>query len=265
MEANMKRRFIFLLLIPLLLLASCNSELLPQALASATQAIVGDVKEDNDDVFAEIQRNLDLVTELKAKVQESQMDGNTPSLDSVIRDIEKVAQSYEKLAGQRDDIRKGILQKIKRVENMRITVDSEIRILRERMAIYSKQLSLVSNSNPDIARTRKESLTRAIGYVGGQIHLWQEFSSIEWGILIEMSEIQRTLDSFLSMIESSAILFREGLNLLYLKQDINEAINLFASDIPRMEQLTEDMEQSWITLDYLIETLTGVANIDIAQ
>ncbi len=261
----MKKKIIFLFIIPLLLLASCDSELLPKALASATQAIVGDVKEDNDDVFAEIQRNIDLVTALKVKVQDAQMNGETPSLNSVIKDIEIVAQSYEKLAGRRDDIRKGILQKIEQVENMQITVGSEIGILREKRTIYSKQLSLVSDSNPDIARTRKEALTRAIGYVDGQIHLWQEFSSIEWEILIEMSEVQRTLDSFLSMIESSAILFREGLNLLYLQQNLNEAIKLFASDIPRMTQLTQDMERSWSNLDYLIESLTGVASIGVAQ
>ncbi len=261
----MKRRVILLLLIPLLLFTSCNAELLPQALASATQEVVSEVKDDSGDVFAEIQRNIDMVTELKAKVQKSQMDGNPTSLNSVIKDIEKVTQSYERLAERREEIRKSILRKIDRVQNMQITVDAEIKSLREKRADYTEQLRLVSDQNPDIARTRKEALTKAISYVDAQILLWKNFNSIEWDILIEMSDVQRTIDSFLAMIESTSIVFREGLNLLYLQQDINEAIALFASDIPRMEQLTQEMERSWSNLDYLLETLTGISTIGITQ
>ena len=247
-----------ILLISLLTLTSCSAELLPQALASATQDIVGNVKEDNDDVFAEIQRNIDLVAELKAKVQEAQMDGNPTSLNSIIKDIETVTQSYEKLAGQRDDIRKGILQKIEKVENMRVTVDAEIKSLREKKADYAERLRLVSDTNPDIARTRQKALSQAIKYTDAQILLWGTFSSLEWDILIEMTDIQRTIDSFLAMIESTAIVYREGLNLLYLRQSINEAIALFSSDIPRMEQLTQEMEQSWQNLDSLINALVSI-------
>ncbi len=259
------KRLILLLLIPVSLFTSCSVELLPQALASATQDIVDDVKDDSGDVFAEIQRNIDLVTELKAKVQKSQMDGNPTSLNTVIKDIEKVAQSYEKLAEQRDNIRKGILQKIDRVQDMQKTVDAEIKLLRERRVDYTEQLRIVSDPNPDIVKSRKEALARAIGYVTAQIRLWKEFNAIEWDIVIEMSEGQRTIDSFLAMIESTALVYREGLNLLYLQQGITEAFALFSNDIPRMEQLTEDMQQSWSNLDYLLETLTGIATVGIAQ
>ncbi len=262
----MKRGTILFLLIPALLLTSCSSELLPQALASATQDIVGDVKEDNDDVFAEIQRNIDLVAELKAKVQDAQMSNKPTSLDSIIKDIETVTQSFEKLAGQRDDIRKGILLNIDRIDNMRVKVDAEITSLREKRADYTEQLRLINDSsNPEIARTRQKALSQAVKYTDAQIRLWKEFSSLEWDIIIEMSDVQRTIDSFLAMIESSAILFREGLNLLVLVRDINEALALFTSDILRMEQLTSDMEQSWQNLDALIQMLTSASNVDITK
>jgi len=261
----MKHWIIALLLMPALALTGCNTDLLPQVLASDTQNIVEDVKEENTNVFGEIQHNINLVTELKAKVQDAQIDGKTISLNSIINDIETVAESYERLAGQRDDIRKEILGKVKKVENMQVTVDAEVVILRERTANYMEQLRLLSDPNPEIVRTRQKALSKAVEYVDAQIQLWQEFSKVERDIVIEMSDIQQTIDSFLSMIESSAILFREGLNLLYLQRDINEAIALFASDIPRMEQLTQDMEKSWENLDYLLSTLTGMANINIAQ
>jgi len=261
----MKTKGILLLLIPGLLLTSCNSELLPSVLASATQDNVEQVKADSDDVFTEIQRNIDMVSALKTKVQEAQMDGSPIALDSVIKDIEKVAQSYENLAGQRENIRKGILRKIERVQDMQIMVDVEIKTLRERRSDYANRLRLVSDPNPDIARTRKEALEKACGYVDSQILLWKNFNSIEWDILIEMSDIQRTIDRFLAMIESTSLVYREGLNLLYLQKDINEAIALFASDIPRMEQLTSDMQKSWDSLDFLLETLTGISTIGITQ
>lgn len=255
---------IFTSLISLLLSAACNSELLPKALATETQNIVEQVKADNDDVFGEIQRNIDLVTTLKAKVQEAQLNNETVSLNSVIKDVEKVATSYENLAGQRGDIRKQILQKVAEVEKMQTTVDVEIKILREKRADYTNQLRLVNDPNPDIARTRREALNRAIEYVDAQIQLWKDFSSIERDIILEMSEVQKTIDSFLAMIESTAIVFREGLNLLYLQRDINEALALFSSDIPRMEQLTRDMNLSWSNLDFLLHSLTNISSMQIA-
>ena len=71
--------------------------------------------------------------------------------------------------------------------------------------------------------------------------------------------VQRRVDSFLSIIESSAILFREGLNLLKLQRDIDDALSLFTQDMPRMEQLSRDMEQSWSHLDMLVNTLTSMS------
>ena len=52
---------------------------------------------------------------------------------------------------------------------------------------------------------------------------------------------------------------REGLNLLKLQRDINDALSLFTQDLPRMEQLSRDMEQSWSHLDTLVNTLTSMS------
>jgi hypothetical protein len=240
-------------------------ELLPKALAADTATQVEAVKTDSASVFTEIQKNIDLVTELRAKVSNAQLNGEAISLNDVIRDIETVTKSYESLAGQRDEIRKELLAKVAKVETMRMAIDAEISILRLKRADYSEQLRLVADPNPEITTTRKEALARAIAYLDQQMQLWARFGDVEKDITLEMTDIQRTIDSFLSMIESTSIVFREGLNLLYLQQDINEAIALFSSDIPRMTELASSMEASWDNLDYLLNTLTGVAKLGGAK
>ena len=244
-------------------LNSCSSELMPTAtaLASDTANQVEQIKTDSRNVFDEIQDNVDLVAELRAKVQEAQLNNESISLNDMINDIEKVAHSYEKLAGQREDIRKELLTKVAKVDNMRIVVKIAVVSLREKKAGYTEQLRLVSDPDPEIARTRKAALTKAIGYVEQQIQIWEDFGNIEKNIIIEMSDIQERIDSFLSMVESTSIVFKEGLNLLRLQRDINEAVALFSSDIPHMEKLTQDMEDSWQNLDYLLDNLTGVAKL----
>ncbi len=112
------------LLIPILILTSCNSALTPKALASDTQQIVEQVKGDNNAVFTEIQRNIDLVAELKTKVQDAKASGKPLSLNSIINDIQTIAESYEKLAGQKDNIRKNFLLKIRTIENKQREVSS---------------------------------------------------------------------------------------------------------------------------------------------
>lgn len=261
----MKKEITAFLLVSILLLTSCNSELLPQVLASNTQNTVADVKADSVDIFDEIQRNVDLITKLKGKVQQSEIDGSPISLNDVIKDVEIVAKSYEKLSNQRADIRKALLRKVKRVENMQNTVDAEITLLQQRKTYYIETLRLLSDPNPEIARTNQKALSQAIAYVDAQKQLWIEFSNIQQGIIIEMTDIQQTIDSFLSMIESTSILFSEGLNLLRLQRDISEAVKLFASDIPTMIRLTSDMERSWDTLDYLVNSLTGIAKLGVTQ
>jgi hypothetical protein len=210
-------------------------------------------------VFAEIQKNIDMVADLKAKVQEAQLSGETVSLDAIISDITAVTESYERLASQRDDIRRGLLGKVAAVEGMRAAVDAEIQNLRQKSAGYSEQLALVSGDDPEIVRIRKAALSKAIGFLDGQIQLWQQFSAVEKDISLEMTDIQRAIDSFLSMVESTAIVYREGLNLLVLERNLNEAVALFSNDIPTMERLTTAMEDSWSNLDSLLSMLTGVA------
>ncbi|NLE09369.1 MAG: hypothetical protein GX631_08975 [Dehalococcoidales bacterium] len=46
---------------------------------------------------------------------------------------------------------------------------------------------------------------------------------------------------------------------MVLQRDINDALSLFTQDLPRMEQLTRDMEQSWSHLDMLVNTLTSMS------
>ena len=92
-----------------------------------------------------------------------------------------------------------------------------------------------------------------------QLQLWNEFHKTEQSIRAETLVVQQRIDSFLSVIESSAILFREGLNLLKLQRDINDALSLFTQDMPKMEQLMRDMEQSWGHLDTLVNTLTSMS------
>jgi len=259
----MKRYMVILIALLLLVIpiTSCSSvsDLLPRALASETQGIVAQVEVDTDGVFAEIQKNIDLVTALKAKVQDARIQGVSLSLDEVIAAIRTVSKSYDKLSGQHDNIREGLLRKIANIETMQQRVETEIDILTQRQVDYTEQLRAVSDPNPDIVRTRQESLTQAIRYVDAQITLWTAFNAIEADIIAEMGNVQKSIDSFLSVIDSSAILFREGLNLLVLQRDINEAMSLFTRDLPRMEQLTRDMEKSWANLDYLIDTLTSIS------
>jgi predicted nucleic acid-binding Zn-ribbon protein len=253
------------LILTILPLTACEqvSSLVPKALASDTQEVISQVEADSNDVFTEIQNNIDLVSVLRTKVETAKIEGTPLSLDDVIKDIRKVSTSYDKFSGQHEAIRKGLLKKIATIEDMQEEVDAEIDTLKQRRADYVVQLRQVNDPNPDIIKTRQESLTQAIRYLDAQIQLWTEFNAIEADIVAEINGVQQQIDSFLSIIDSSALLFREGLNLLQLQKNINDALSLFTQDLPRIEQLSEDMKESWSNLDYLINSLTSISNYNI--
>lgn len=244
----------------LLLLTGCSeAKAMPQDLATATQKIVSQVKEQDNSVFEEIQRNIDMVSELKADIETSKESNKQKLLNNVVKELEKVTISYEDLAGRREEIRKTLLKKITALEELQKKVQKETARLNELKNTYSNTLRTFNDPDPEIVRTRKAALTQAIKYIDMQLQLWSEFYRTEQQIRLETVVVQKRIDSLLSVIESSAILFREGLNLLKLQRDINDALSLFTQDLPRMEQLSRDMEQSWSHLDILVNTLTSMS------
>jgi predicted small secreted protein len=243
-----------------LLITGCSeAQAMPQDLATATQKIVNEVKEQDNSVFEEIQQNIDMVNRLKSDIETSKESNKQKLLNKVIDELEKVTISYEDLSGRREEIRKGLLKKITALEELQEKVQTETTRLNELRNSYSNTLRTFNDPDPEIVRTRKAALTQAIKYIDMQLQLWSEFYSTEKQIRDETVVVQQRIDSFLSAIESSAILFREGLNLLKLQRDINDALSLFTQDLPRMEQLSRDMEQSWSHLDTLVNTLTSMS------
>lgn len=254
---------ISILIVGLPLITSCSEvQAMPQDLATATQKIVNEVKEQDNSVFEEIQKNIDMVNKLKSDIETSKESDKQKLLNNVLKELEKVAISYEDLSGRRDEIRKSLLKKITAIEELQGKVQTETARLNDQRNSYTIMLRTFSDPDPEIVRTRKAAITQAITYIDMQLQLWSEFYSTEQQIRSETLIVQQRIDSFLSVIESSAILFREGLNLLKLQRDINDALSLFTQDLPKMEKLSRDMEQSWSHLDTLVNTLTSMS-IDI--
>lgn len=250
---------ISIFVVGLLLVTGCSgAQAMPQDLATATQNIVNEVKEQDNYVFEEIQQNIDMVNRLKSDIETTDEANKQKLLNNVIDELEKVTISYENLSERREVVRRSLLAKVTALEELQERVQTEITRLNERRNTYSTMLRTFNDPDPEIVRTRRAALTQAIEYIDMQLQLWNEFYSTEQQIRAETVVVQQRIDSFLSVIESSAILFREGLNLLKLQRDINDALSLFTQDLPRMEQLSRDMEQSWSHLDTLVSTLTSM-------
>ncbi len=252
------KRLLLIILLLITMLGCSNVAAMPQALANETQKIVNDTKTQSTDVYAEIQANIDMVAKLKTDIANTKETNRQKLLNDVIGELEKVTASYESLARRKTDIRQSLLSKVAAIESLQKQVQSEIARLTALHNDYMQQLSTFTDPNPDIVRTRKAALSQAIGYVDMQSQLWANFGSTEQAIKSETVNVQQKIDSFLSIIDSSAILFRQGLNLLKLQRDINDALSLFTQDMPRIEQLSRDMEQSWGHLDLLVNTLTSM-------
>lgn len=258
----MKKRvtaLVFLIACVLLVTGCGTAKAAPQQLAAETQKIVSQVKEEDNSVFEQIQKNVERVERLKTEIETSEVSNKQKFLNNVVNDLEKVTASYEELARGKDSIRKYLLKKVTAIEKLQATVQQEMARLTELKTTYTNNLRTFNDPNPEIVRTRQAALEQAINYIDMQLQLWNEFHKTEQSIKSEMVVVQQRIDSFLSVIESSAILFREGLNLLKLQRDINDALSLFTQDLPTMEKLTQDMEQSWSHLDVLVHTLTSMS------
>ncbi len=201
-----------------------------------------------------------MVTQLKTKMTNATKDNKPPTLDEVISEIDKVATSYENLASRKEEIKQHFKDKIGIIKSMQASVNTEISVLNKRIEDYNHQLLALPTTTNDAEtiRTRTKSLKKAVDYVNQQINLWNSFYQLEAEITGQLSNVQAQIDNFIGMIGSSAIVFREGLNLLQLQKDINSALSLFTIDLPTIQRLTQDMERSWDSLDYLIQNLISI-------
>jgi chromosome segregation ATPase len=197
---------------------------------------------------------------LKNKMAKAKETGTTISLKETIKDLETVTKSYEDMASHRKEIAERFTGKIAVIDGMQKNVDNEIETLNNRIKDYTKELNTLQENtkDPETLRTRKKAILKAIEYVNDQKQLWLQFNGLEQDISGEMTDAKQRIDNFVAMIDSSAILFREGLNLLKLQQNINDALSLFTVDLPTMQKLTQDMESSWDDLDYLVNSLTSL-------
>ena len=181
-----------------LLITGCSeAQAMPQELAKTTRAIVNEVKEQDNSVFEEIQKNIEMVKELKADIETSKESNKQKLLNNVVNDLEKIAESYEDLSGRREEIRKTLLKKIDAIEDLQGKVQKETARLNELRNDYSKTLKTFNDPDPEIVRTRKVALTQAIKYIDMQLQLWSEFYSTEQQIRSETVIVQQRIDSFL--------------------------------------------------------------------
>jgi chromosome segregation ATPase len=141
----------------------------PQELATATQKIVDEVKEQDNSVFEEIQENIDMVSKLKSDIETSKESNKQKLLNHVIDELEKVTESYEDLSGRREEIRKTLLKKIDAIEDLQGKVQKETARLNELRNDYSNTLRTFNDPDPEIVRTRKAALTQAIKYIDMQL------------------------------------------------------------------------------------------------
>ena len=173
-------------LVGILLMTSCSCSTVkaaPQELATETQKIVNEVKEQDNSVFEEIQKNIDMVNKLKSEIETSSDSNKQKLLNRVINELEKIAASYEKLSERRDEIRKDLLRKVTALENLQENVQAETARLNELRNSYSNTLRTFNDPNPEIVRTRKAALEQAIKYVDMQLQLWNEFYKTEQSII----------------------------------------------------------------------------------
>lgn len=230
----------------------------PQEMAEQTQQIVSAVKQHDVDVFTEIQRNVDEVIALRQRIETAPDSQREAIAADVIATLSRVADSYDNLSSKRDEIRSSIMYKADLISELRQRAQSEITDLQSTRNRYLNDISTFVSQDDDVTRTRKDALNQAAVYIDMQIRLWTEFRDTEQRIHEETLMVQKRVDSFLSIIDSTAILFREGINLLKLQQDITDALSLITHDMPAMERLSREMEQSWSHLDVLVNTLTSM-------
>jgi len=259
MAAKVLTRFLVLGLLGLgPLLASCTSLTYasPKELAQETKGLVEEAKETEKTVFQVLSKNLGTLRELKAQVQGSKDPAKL--LDKVIEELEKITQDFERMARREGVIENDLLQKVRSLHRLTDKAREELDQIRIRKAKFERELQAIADPDPTIVEMKRKAYSQTVRYLQKQIEIWERFLQTHQQIEEEVSRIDQRVGRFLTAIELSALVYREGLNTLQLQKDIQQAQALL-SEIPEIERLTQEMIMSWDTLDSLINELLSFA------
>ncbi len=236
---------------------------LPVALAEETKEVVHDIQSTEQEVFLTLQTNLEKVRGMSKGLQED--PENPAHRDEIVTVLQEVTQSFQGLSNRKRDFRQELQRKLEHLEELQGRADEAIQELETRKVELAKERDSSVSNDPIVVAARYQAFQQAQGYVDDQIHIWNQFVDTHVAIQTELGTINQRIEGFLSMVDATAVVYREALNLVSLQQDVRWALSLFTDDVPQMSVLTEDMETSWGTIDSLVTsllTLTEPASAD---
>lgn len=241
------------------LLASCTSSTVyssPEPLAQETKELVEETKAIEKSVYRVLEENLKALKWLQKEVQATEDPAKL--LGKVIKELEKITEDFERMSCREGEVEGDLLQRIKGLRRLTEKAGEAIVLLEVKRENLEKSLRAIAEADPVIAGMKEKGYSQAIKYVQKQIEIWKGFLQTHQRVNEEVNKIDERVQRFLAAIEMSALVYREGLNLLKLQQDIQQAKALL-SEVPEIEQLANEMVSSWDTLDSLINELFSFA------
>lgn len=241
------------------LLASCTSSTSyssPEPLAQETKELVEETKAIEKSVYRVLEENLRGLKGLQKEVQAA--EDPSKLLGRVIRELERITEAFEGMSRREGEVEGDLLQRIKGLRRLTERAGEEIALLEAKRGNLEKSLQAIAEADPVVAGMKEKGYNQAIKYVQNQIEIWEGFLQTHQRVNEEVDKINERVQRFLAAIEMSALVYREGLNLLKLQRDIQQAKALL-SEVPEIEQLTNEMVSSWDTLDSLINELFSFA------
>lgn len=241
------------------LLTSCVSSAVaqsPKLLAERTKGLVEGVKATEKSVYQVLAENLAGLKALRTKVRESKEPSQL--LNEVLKELRRITKDFERMARREARIEEDILGKVRALHRLGDNAREEIERIRLKKADMERKLQTITDPDPTIAEMRRRAYSQTINYLRKQIEIWERFLQTHHQIEEEVKKIDKRVERFLTAIELSALVYREGFNTLQLQKDIQDAQALLR-EIPEIEQLTQEMVASWQTLDSLVEELLSFA------
>jgi hypothetical protein len=247
-----------LLAVSALSLAACTSVVKtasasPRVLAEDTKDIVQDITTDERDIFSVMVDNFETVRLLQSNVSTSEEPSDM--VNDVVLQLEGVAKSFENLSSKRDQTRKEFLDKVLELPKLMERAKEEVETLKTRKAEYEQKLVGIDATASESQKARQVSITQAVKYVDRQIAIWEQFTSTQAAIQDQVDTVGTRIDAFMDIIDGNAIVYREAVNLLKLQRDIREALSVVTEGIPEIERLSQEMQDSWETLNSLVDEL----------
>ena len=232
-----------------------------------TNDLVNDFKDVSEDYIVTNTRiiNSNLAIIRKQLSNDKNFWGNVKSdskkLEEYLSGLKKMVSFYDDICKNETKVKERLTSDINKLYALSFNMENILYNEKKQLLTLTRERSTYDQTNSKMDYSLEiNSLDQQISYCKMRIDMIERFYEKYSSIEPELNKIYKAVDVFCNTIKESLKVFQAAYNTVKLSKDIYNSF-LIQYDMSELDNLSENIQKSWIDLDFIVSDLASSLEI----